>query len=190
MTTPSYDDVLMSISDQLRTLKQNGATEDELNTYAKNSLNKARYDLDGYIDGLLNSKEQALYDSNVANGLLCMGNGKFATDYAEDNYSSGLHNGNGDAFRHTIWNFGMVIDVGYDFAKKWSTAHEDGGTGPALEKQMDLFNNLVGLTLGKDNPGTILHSTFISKTKEKVSNGSCRIIANNKLVNSNKDGLK
>lgn len=40
-----------------------------------------------------------------------------------------MHNGNGDAFRHAVWNFGMTIDVGADFAKKWSDAHEFGSTG-------------------------------------------------------------
>ena len=38
--------------------------------------------------------------------------------------TSKLHNGNGDAFRHCLWNYGMAIDVGQDFAKKWGDAHE------------------------------------------------------------------
>ncbi len=38
-----------------------------------------------------------------------MSNGVLATNYAKSNYSSGLHNGNGDAFRHILWNYGMVF---------------------------------------------------------------------------------
>lgn len=55
---------------------------------------------------------------------------------------------------------------------------------------MDLYNNKIGLKLGKDNPKTIKHSTFIKKTKQKVNAGKCRRIVNNKLVNTNKEGLK
>lgn len=73
----------------------------------------------------MNSQEQALYNKNKTKGLLCMSNGKLAIDYAQKNYSTRLTDGNGDAFRHASWNYGMVIDVGYDFAKSWSDAHEN-----------------------------------------------------------------
>jgi len=119
-----------------------------------------------------------------------MANGKLAINYTEKNYSSGLHNGNGDAFRHVLWNYGMVINVGYSFAKQWSDAHEYGYNGPQIEKTMDLHNNSIGLQLGKSYPNTTLHSTFIKKSKEKVRNGSCKRIVNNKLVSTNSSGEK
>jgi len=196
---PIVDNDLMIIADELRNLKVHGATDDELNVYAKKrmeetevKLSRETSDLDSYITGNLNAQEQALYNSNVAYGLLCMANGKLAIGYAEDNYiSSVLHNGNGDAFRHTLWNFGMVIDVGYNFAKSWSDAHENGTVNnPALEKQMDLYNNSVGLNLGLTYPGTVLHSTFINTTKTQVRNGKCKIIVNSNLQPSNSSGEK
>lgn len=149
-------------------------------------------DMNGYITGHLNSQEQALYNSNKTKALLCMANGKLAIDYAEKNYiTSVLHNGNGDAFRHCLCNYGMAIDVGQDFAKKWGDAHEYGAVGqPLIERNMDLFNNAVGLQLAKDNPWTIWHSTFISKSKEKCRNGELRIISNNVLVKSSSVGEK
>lgn len=149
-------------------------------------------DLEGYITGLLNPQEKALYNLNPTKALLCMSNGKLALKYAEENYiSSVLHNGNGDAFRHCLWNYGMAIDVGQEFAKKWSDAHEYGSEGqPLIERNMDLFNNAVGLQLAKDNPWTILHSTFISKSKEKCRNGELRIISNGVLVRSSSAGEK
>ena len=71
----------------------------------------------------LNSIEKKLYKENKAKALLCLANGKLALQYSEDLYkSSVLHNGNGEAFRHTLWNYGMGIDVGQSFAKKWADA--------------------------------------------------------------------
>lgn len=85
----------------------------------------------------------------------------------------------------------MVIDVGYNFAKKWSDAHENGASNqPDIEKRMDLYNNAVGLKLGRDNPATTLHSTFVKNSKQKVSGGYCRINKNGILVKSNSEGAK
>lgn len=184
------EETILTLADEIRTKKNNGATDEELNSFVETQLLKQRYDLNGYITGVLNSKEQTLYNSNKAKGLLCMANGKLAINYTDKNYSSGLHNGNADAFRHVLWNFGMVIDVGYSFAKQWSDAHEYGSNGPEIEKTMDLYNNSIGLQLGKSYPNTILHSTFVNKTKEKVRNGSCKRIVNNKLVSTNSSGEK
>ena len=159
----------------------------------RNDLNSRAYtDMDGYLSSKLNSKEQALYNANKSKALLCMFNGRLAISYAASNYIEAvLHNGNGDAFRHTLWNFGMTIDVGSTFAKTWSDAHEYGSVGqPTIERTMDLFNNNVGIQLGKDYPKTILHSTFITKSKEKARGGKLYVIKQNKLYWSNSYGEK
>lgn len=183
------DNMIISIADELRELKNNGASDEELNSYLDTKVFNKRFDLDGYITGSLNSLEQDLYNSNRAKGLLCMANGKLAIRYSESNYSSGLHNGNGDAFRHILWNYGMVVDVGYSFAKQWSDAHENGSYGqPYIEKEMDLYNNSVGLDLGLDYPNTVSHSTFISRSKEKVRNGYGKRIVDGRLTSTNYTG--
>jgi len=140
----------------------------------------------------LNSIEKKLFKNNRAKALLCLANGKLALKYSEDMYKSNvLHNGNGDAFRHTLWNCGMAIDVGQSFAKKWADAHENGASGqPKLEKEMDLFNNKVGRGLAKTYPNTVSHNTFKNNTRAKVRAGKCRIISNNKLVKSFNSGEK
>jgi hypothetical protein len=151
------------------------------------SVGTAAYtDMDGYITSKLNSQELALYRSNLAKALLCLANGKLALDYAKQYYQdSCLHNGNGDAFRHCLWNYGMTIDVGAAFAKKWSDAHEYGTTGqPLIERQMDLYNNQQGINLGVANPWTIWHSTFISKSRQKCRDGALKRIVNSKVVAS------
>jgi hypothetical protein len=149
-------------------------------------------DMDGYINGYLNPLEQALYDSNPAKGLLCMGDGKLAISYAQSNYENTeavQHNGNGDAFRHTLWNFGMAIDVGSSFAQQWGDAHENGTpNNPPLEKQMDLFNNGVGRYQASlyPDPGSILN--MINIVKARVDVGGCEIIVDGSITNSNTVG--
>lgn len=166
-----------------------GKSIDEINKVLKQSRDIPY--LDHYVGNHLNSQEKALYRENRALALLCLANGKLALNYAKEMYKSGLHNGNGDAFRHALWNFGMAADAGQSFAKRWSDAHEYGEpNNPPLEKAMDLHNNSVGLQLAKDNPGTLLHSTFRNKTREKVRNGTCRRIVNNRLVKTNSSGEK
>ena len=138
----------------------------------------------------LNTSEKKLFKKNKAKGLLCLANGKLALNYSQDLYEkSVLHNGNGDAFRHTLWNYGMAIDVGQSFAKKWADAHENGAKGqPKLEKKMDLYNNKIGRGLAKTYPHTINHSTFKKNSRAKVRAGKCRIIKDKKLVKSSKKG--
>jgi hypothetical protein len=194
-----------NLANEIRAYKKSNpiATDKDLDSYANriikhSTLNnqllsqRGYTDMDGYITKKLNSQEQALYNSNKAKGLLCMANGQLAVTYAEKYYISGvLHNGNGDAFRHTLWNFGMTIDVGSTFAKTWSDAHEYGTLNqPPLERTMDLYNNGIGIQLGKDYPNTFLHSTFISKSKDKAKSGKLRVIVSNKLAWSNSYGEK
>jgi len=201
----AFGNFIDELSTQLRAYKEAhpGADDKELNDYAellianpnqagKLNLKSAYTDMNGYIKGKLNSLEQDLYKSNKAKAILCMANGKLALTYTEKNYIESVwHNGNGDAFRHALWNFGMTIDVGKTFAKTWSDAHENGTeNNPKIEKTMDLFNNNIGIQLGINNPKTVAHSTFISKTKAEVRNGALKIIKKDKLTWSDKYGEK
>lgn len=94
---------VMEIYQYAQDLRAQGYSSEQIEENINALLEIETYtDLDGYISGYLNSQEQALYDQNPAKGLLCMANGKLALGYAQDNYSSGLTDGNGDAFRHTL----------------------------------------------------------------------------------------
>lgn len=153
---------------------------------------EAAYGLDSYVNGYLNAHEKNLYNSNKTKALLCLANGKLALDYSKKHYNNNvLHNGNGDAFRHSLWTFGMTRDVGADFAKKWSDAHETGAAKqPALEKSMDLHNNSVGINLGKTNTQFMSHNAMIDLVKKQVRSGKLKVISNNKLVASSSSGEK
>jgi hypothetical protein len=59
-----------------------------------------------------------------------------------------LHNGPGDAFRHCYWSALLTRDIGFNNAKAITDAHEEFPHNPAAEKQMDLHNNLQGMSIG------------------------------------------
>lgn len=203
---------LDNIADKIRDYKEKNpnANDTELNKYAETllqtdvkqspqSVSRAAVssvytDMDGYVNGYLNPQENALYNSNRAKALLCMANGKKAISATQERYKNleaVVHNGNGDAFRHAIWNFGMTNDVGADFAKKWSDAHEYGAVvNNPIERSMDLYNNSIGINLGKNNPTVLLTSTFANLTQQQVRAGKMKVISNGKLIWSDSNGEK
>jgi len=75
-----------------------------------------------------------------------------------------LSDGEGDAFRHTLWNYRMSQDIGRSEAKKFGDAHERGnaylqysrgqeygaGNSPG-SRNMDLHNNHIGRNLQPRN---------------------------------------
>lgn len=61
---------------------------------------------------------------------------------------AGQHNGSGDAFRHCYWSALLARDIGGDNALAFTTAHEGYSDNPAGEREMDLHNNRVGVSIG------------------------------------------
>lgn len=59
-----------------------------------------------------------------------------------------LHNDEADAFRHCFWSALMTLHIGVSQAKIVGDNHEKLYDNPAAEKNMDLFNNAVGLQVG------------------------------------------
>ena len=60
----------------------------------------------------------------------------------------GLHNGDGDAFRHCYRSALLARDIGAGGARAFTTAHEGHSSNPAGEREMDLWNNAVGISIG------------------------------------------
>jgi len=140
----------------------------------------------------LTTAEKTLYESDRLSGLRCMYGGMQAYNSAEDNYEqAALEDGNGDAFRHALWNWNMANDVGQNFAQKWGDAHEElpGNTG-TLKKKMDSYNNAVGRQLAKDNPNAESLADKTNVVKQAVRNGQMTVIVNGALVPSNSSGEK
>ncbi|MGV8145871.1 MAG: DUF6973 domain-containing protein [Alkaliphilus sp.] len=148
--------------------------------------------LKSYVMPYLNPATQALLIRYPAKGFLCLGNAGFAVKYSRRYYASALlSRGNSDAFRYIILNFGMTIDVGTSFAKRWSDAHEFGlPNNPELDMEMDLFNNNQGILLGIRHPNTLLHRDFISRSMSIVDRGHARRIVGTSVVESTRSGKK
>ncbi len=71
-------------------------------------------------------------------------NAQTAKDNAEDLFPNSTWNGNGDAYRHALFSYWNVQDLGMVIATQLGDAHEMVDGEPALEKQMDLQNNSLG----------------------------------------------
>jgi uncharacterized protein DUF6973 len=111
--------------------------------------------------------------------------------------ASKLLNGEGngdqmDAFRHTFWMANLTQQIGWRRAKKLGKAHEKGNyrdykkhrlEDDALpdkaSSDMDLYNNNVGIELGKQSTNFELKKIVV----EKILQGKCKIIKTDKVGN-------
>jgi hypothetical protein len=64
-------------------------------------------------------------------------------------FSRNGHNDRSDAFRHCFWSSLLARDIGFDNALTFTTAHESHSSNPPNERSMDLHNNSIGLSLGR-----------------------------------------
>ncbi len=95
---------------------------------------------------------------------------RIAQEEANSTFSQdSLWNGEGDAYRHALWNAMMVRELGVERAKQFGDAHEDFEGNDSAEKTMDLYNNEIGRRLGADpaNAGKDLRE-IIKEALKKV----------------------
>lgn len=72
-----------------------------------------------------------------------------ASELVQNSTLTQIHNGKGDAFRHAYWNALDTAEFGGSLTKIFTEAHEWNSGNHPLETQMDLFNNLIGIEIGK-----------------------------------------
>ena len=94
--------------------------------------------------------EKAIFDDMLPNRKLWyLVSGQKASDKAEQLFPDSLYNGNGDAYRHALWNAYSSLLIGSDLTAQLTTAHENRDA-PAdymynhKETEMDLYNNNKG----------------------------------------------
>jgi len=103
--------------------------------------------------------------------------------------------GNGDqidAFRHTFWMANLTLEIGARRTKKLGKAHEkgnfkdfkkhqleDGVLPDKISSEMDLYNNEVGIAVGKKSSIFELKSIVI----DIILQGNCKIIKTDKEGN-------
>ncbi len=118
---------------------------------------------------------------------------RIANEMIQDTELDGDYSGGQvDAFRHTLWMAMLTQKIGAKKAFKLGVAHEEGNfadfKAKALEEgmlptytssQMDLFNNNLGIKLGKENPNLSINE-LIWLVKSEILKGNALIIHKNK----------
>lgn len=115
---------------------------------------------------------------------------ELARKITEEVKTAKLLNGKGngdqiDAFRHTFWMAKLTQEIGWRRAKKLGKAHEkgnykdykkhrleDGDLPDKISSEMDLYNNNVGIEIGKKSVNFELKNIVIST----ILQGKCKII--------------
>lgn len=133
----------------------------------------------------LNQKEKELFKANILKGTRALNYAYNAETRAKSRYiSQSLYQGNGDAFRHSLWNALMAKDLGASYAKQWGDAHEYGQSG--IDPEMDLYNNAKGRTIvtsvsgGMDSP--YWQPRLETELIKNIDNGKLKRIVNNRLI--------
>ncbi|MFZ3384329.1 MAG: hypothetical protein WA144_10435 [Candidatus Methanoperedens sp.] len=167
------------------------ATEEQINQYSLSQIRKlyTKYKDNGeitpqisYYGFTLNSEEENLFWENPWKAINACYYGLSAQDETERVFGYNGHNDASDAFRHAYWNTLMVKHIDYTWASRWATAHEEGATGqPAIEKEMDLWNNNKGRIIATDNPNAS-DSELSNKVIDALNNGLLRKIVNDALA--------
>lgn len=93
----------------------------------------------------LSQIEKELIVKDPKSSLKAFINKKLAEKIADKYFPNGVHNDESDAIRHFIWAGLMTFDLGKELAQLYSDAHEQIPYQPAIEKEMDMHNNKVGI---------------------------------------------
>ena len=94
------------------------------------------------------------------------------------------HNDPADAFRHAYWNALITRDLGADFAKQFTTAHETRPDSVREEAFMDLHNNQIGRDIALANPNAT-DAELQAAVLDSLYNGELYVWDGNNIYFSN-----
>jgi len=80
---------------------------------------------------------------------------EIATKETRKRFGKNGRNDKSDAFRHCYWSSMVSRDIGEAQAKIFADLHESSPHNPVHEKLMDIFNNSVGIGIGRNGGGDI-----------------------------------
>ncbi|WP_376091789.1 LysM peptidoglycan-binding domain-containing protein [Roseomonas sp. CCTCC AB2023176] len=90
------------------------------------------------------------------------------------------NDGHRDVMRHAFWSASLARDLGPEFARQFTTAHE--GTAErdqnADREAMDLYNNSVGIRIAQQNPGAS-DEVLTQRIREAIDRGEFVVIDRN-----------
>ena len=97
----------------------------------------------------LTPQEQHYIAAHPRNAFAIRSAKELAFEETKKRFGFNGRNDRSDAFRHCFWSAVLARDIGYSGAFQFTTAHESSPLNPKDEKEMDLHNNQVGLSLGR-----------------------------------------
>lgn len=122
----------------------------------------------------LTASEKLLIKEYPGEALLIRANARAAEDEVIRLFGMNRVNDKSDAFRHALWLALNAKALGEVQARKWGEAHEsEVPANKTLEKQMDLFNNEVGIGLAEVNYVNVLSD----KVWSAMQNGELRYLS-------------
>lgn len=123
----------------------------------------------------LTPQEQLYIRSHPQHVFAIKGAKESATTETRRRFGKNGHNDRSDAFRHCFWSALLAREIGYVNALAFTTAHESSPTNIPAEKQMDLHNNGVGLSIGRVK-GT--DQSLSTRCAAALANGQLKVLLN------------
>lgn len=139
--------------------------------------NNDAFNIDGGPYGRLNECEKKLVRIYPSNAIVILMNKDKAEKMTAQMFGDNFRNECSDAFRHALFNAMNTSSCGSTFAKKFGDAHEcDTPTSRLKEKEMDLFNNAIGLEIAYNNMGLTIE-IYADLICEKLANGELMVLS-------------
>jgi hypothetical protein len=128
-----------------------------------------------YADGGSVTDKYASFKHNPLAFALGQGDEvRYADETSNKQYPNEGHNGRADALRHLLWQAKLQHSYGDIPATLAGKAHEMFSMSqPEAESEMDLYNNEIGLRLGKENK---TDADILRKAIEAIDSGEAKIL--------------
>lgn len=155
------------VYEKLRKEIQKAIEKEERKTKEDSDFSTLGYDewgLGSLVGNNLGPTEQQVCNSNSWLCSYVLADAAEAADDTEDQFSSGLHNGIADAYRHGYWQARSAFHTGSDYAKRFGDAHETDFYSTYDEYLMDNYNNRIGRGIG-------VNQTFVWQVNNAVMDG-------------------
>jgi hypothetical protein len=100
-------------------------------------------------------------------------------------FGGNFRNDKSDAFRHAFYNALNTQNINKEVVRLFSNAHEsEVPQSEIIEKEMDLFNNGIGIEFGNDNEN-LDYNQLIDAIYQKIIDGELKYIKNGVLIFTN-----
>jgi hypothetical protein len=139
----------------------------------------------------LNKAEKKLFDENPSNGRETIKLALKASAEEKFRYwDDGEDGGNSNAFLHAYWASLLAQNINENWAKKWTSAHEENESeADSPYAQMDLINNSIGIDFVKTNTH-FTNDQLANEIENLVDSGKTKKIQDKTLINTTKENKR